>query len=138
LIFAPWINHFEKLKTEEEKLRKNGITPRGDILHFAGGIHIYYLGGRRYLNDTFALGDPLLARLRGENYEGWLIGHVQRKIPAGYRDSVRTGRNVIADPQLHRYLDQLWLVTRSDDLLSPARLRAIFEFNTGQLRPSIN
>ena len=70
------------------------------------------------------LTDPLLARIRFEYRSDWRPGHLGRPIPAGYLETLRTGRNVIQDPQLRALYDRLRLVVRGP-LWSWARLSAI-------------
>jgi arabinofuranosyltransferase len=91
----------------------------------------YFAGPRVHIVDLYALCDPLLARLPTQWSDGWRIGHYERTPPDGYLQSLRTGVNQIADPNLAAYYDQLSLVTRGP-LFSRARLVAIWKFNTGQ------
>ena len=60
---------------------------------------------RQILVDRFALADPFLARLRYE--PPWQPGHFRRRLPAGYLESVATGVNHLADPQLARLFDEV-------------------------------
>ncbi|MEW5940260.1 MAG: hypothetical protein AB1750_11395 [Chloroflexota bacterium] len=91
----------------------------------------YFAGPRVFIVDLYALCDPLLARLPAQWSGGWRIGHYERTPPEGYLQTLRTGVNQIADPDLAAYYDQLSLVTRGP-LWSRARLVAIWKLNTGQ------
>jgi arabinofuranosyltransferase len=57
-----------------------------------------------------ALNDALLARLPAK--KPWRIGHFERALPAGYLESLRTGRNQLADPQIARLYAQIQRITR--------------------------
>lgn len=84
-----------------------------------------------HLLDQCALADPLLARLPAVFNPAWRTGHYRRMIPAGYRESLETSTNQIQDPELHRFYDQLRLITRAERLFSRERLRAIVAMNAG-------
>ena len=86
----------------------------------------YYLGPRRHVIDTLALGDPLLARLPAKPH--WRIGHYERALPDGYVESVATDSNRIADPRVHVLYDTIRTVTRVP-LFTWERWRAIVRLN---------
>lgn len=109
-----------KFKQSEEKVR---------VYHIIGYFGLY-AGTDKIVVDPMALADPFLARLPTAGR--WRIGHFQRDIPEGYIDTLITGQNMIEDPQLHEYYDYLRLVTQSEDLFSPERLKMIFYLNTGK------
>jgi arabinofuranosyltransferase len=91
----------------------------------------YFAGPRVHIVDLYALCDPLLARLPTQWSGGWRISHYERTPPEGYLQTLRTGVNQIADPNLAAYYEQLAFITRGP-LFSRARLLAIWKFNTGQ------
>jgi arabinofuranosyltransferase len=76
--------------------------------------------------DTFALCDPLLARLPA--LEPWRIGHFYRDIPEGYLEMLRGEREHLADPALDAYYAKIRLVTRGP-LWSWSRWSAIADLN---------
>jgi arabinofuranosyltransferase len=88
-------------------------------------------GPHYYLLDECALADPLLARLPAVFKEEWRPGHFRRVVPKGYRESVVSGANEIADPQLREFYDHLSRITRSKALWSRERLWTIWKMNTG-------
>lgn len=100
------------------------------VVNQSVGMYGFYAGRDVHVVDQMGLGDPLLARLKPELPEDWRIGHLQRAIPEGYVETLRTGRNCLADPNLAEYYDKLELVTRGP-LFDPQRLRAIVELNLG-------
>lgn len=112
-----------------ERLRAEGTSP---VVRATLGFTGYYAGPDVYIVDPLALSDALLARLPAIRDPEWDIGHAERYIPEGYLDTLRTGENRIADPDLARYYDKLMLVTRGG-LWSPERWQAIRELNTGEL-----
>ena len=91
----------------------------------------YYAGPDVYLVDLYALSDPLLSRLPVPDPAHWRVGHFEREIPAGYVETLKSGTNQIKDPGLAAFYQKLSLITRGP-LWSLARLRAIWEMNTGQ------
>jgi arabinofuranosyltransferase len=95
------------------------------------GMYGFMVGPGQHLVDTYALADPLLARLPVKDPLDWRVGHYRRRIPDGYLATLETGRNQIADPSLAAYYDALSLITRGP-LWSGERLAAIWRMNTGQ------
>jgi arabinofuranosyltransferase len=90
-----------------------------------------YQGGPYYhVVDKLALPDALLARLPIAGEKTWQIGHFRRKIPEGYLETLQSGQNLIADPNLAGYYDKLSIAIKSD-LNSPGRLLEIWRLNTG-------
>ena len=93
------------------------------------GFYGYFAGPGVHVVDLLGLGDPLLARLPPTD-PVWVIGHFGRSLPEGYLETVTTGENRLADPNLARYYDALLLATRGD-LFDPQRWAAIWGLNTG-------
>jgi hypothetical protein len=58
--------------------------------------------------------------------------------PAGYGDGLAKSSNLLVDPRLREYYDQVNLITRSPSLFSGARLRAIVGMNTGAYSSLVN
>lgn len=113
------------------------------------GIAGFYAGPGAHIIDTFALSDPLLARLPMKANLG--PGHYERAIPEGYektaercltivfpRTAVRPPSvscygspdrvNAIKDPEIAALYDQLALITQGS-LFDRRRLRAIVTVN---------
>jgi arabinofuranosyltransferase len=99
------------------------------------GFHGFVNGPQVYTIDDLGLSDALLARLPAWNTESnWGRGHLFRDVPAGYVRSIETGDNCIVDPDLHRYYEELRLVT-SGPVWRAGRFRAIWALNTGAYGP---
>lgn len=95
------------------------------------GFYGYYAGPRLHVIDVLALADPFLARLplrERAGPEDWRIGHFERDLPAGYRESIASGANQIQDPRLARLYDDLQLAIKGP-LFSADRWRAIIRLN---------
>jgi arabinofuranosyltransferase len=75
------------------------------------GMFGYYAGPGLHIVDYLALADPLLARLYPVPSPQLEVGHLGRRIPDGYLESLG-GTNVIRDPSLHAFYDVLSQVTR--------------------------
>jgi len=84
------------------ELRAGG---RQVVTRYAIGFTGYFAGPDVHIVDVLALTDPLLARL--PSVPGARVGHYQRDIPAGYIESLKANRNLIADPDLAEYYDHL-------------------------------
>jgi arabinofuranosyltransferase len=61
------------------------------------------------------------------------VGHYERAMPLGYRETIANGfsKNEIVNPYLKLYYDKLMLVIRGD-LFVPGRIREIINFNLGE------
>ena len=90
------------------------------------------LGPYVHLLDECALADPLLAHLPAVYNPAWRVGHYRRIIPAGYKESLETGTNVIRDPGLRDYYQHLSALTRSERIWSWARLKEIAAVDAGR------
>lgn len=75
--------------------------------------------------------DPLLARLPAADPHVWRIGHVLRRIPEGYLETVAFGDNRIVHPGLHRYYDVLHTVLTAP-VWSGERWRALLAMWRGE------
>lgn len=120
----PWADPGKQLRQSGERIHLV------DAVGFAG----YYAGPRVHLVDRWALGDALLARLPPVKGR---VGHLDRVIPDGYIESLRTSSNVIRDPDLAAYYDHLRLVI-TGDLWSRDRFLSICRLNSGKLQSLID
>ena len=68
------------------------------------GLDGYMRGPETHILDVMALADPLLARLPAKDMQHWRIGHIERAIPEGYPETLRTGENHITDESIHALL----------------------------------
>ena len=87
----------------------------------------YFAGPAVHIIDHWALADALIARLPAAFGR---YGHFPRVIPRGYMETLHSGLNLIADPNLASYFEELSLATRAP-LWAPGRLHAIWRLNTG-------
>lgn len=106
------------------KKTKDTVVPFGVI-----GMVSYAKPKQVHIVETYALSEPLLARIRVEPEGAWRAGHFPRPLPEGYLESLRTGENLLQDPclrDLHAHLTQA--TTRP--LWSWERLRALARLNS--------
>ncbi len=96
------------------------------------GAAPYVAGPQVHFIDAAGLGDAFLARIHPDPKER-RIGHYIRIVPQGYAETKMTGRNQIADPKLAQLYDHLETVI-AGPLFSAARIREIWNFNTGRYR----
>ncbi len=97
------------------------------------GVFGYWAGPLVHVIDRNALADPLLARLPAK--PGWRIGHFTRDVPAGYVQTWESGTNVLTDPDLHRFYDDLRLLTQSP-IWSLGRFRMAALQAAGRITPA--
>jgi arabinofuranosyltransferase len=124
-------------------LRHNGEAqrserPAGNVALIAlAGVWCYYGPRDLHYLDVFALCDPLLAHLPPPYDPGWRVGHLRRSLPLGYFETLVSGRNQVADPNLAVYYDKIRLVSRGP-LFSLTRLREAVKLNLGRYEPLID
>ena len=94
------------------------------------GVFGYVKGPDVHVIDSNGLADPLISRLPIQDPGHWRIGHFKHIVPDGYMETLPSGENKIADPNLARYYDALRLITRGA-LFDPERLATIIRFNLG-------
>jgi len=75
------------------------------------GIDGYMAGPAVHVIDTMALADPLLARIPA-SAGTWRVGHGEREIPVGYRETLQSGENLLEDPALAAAWDDISRVTQ--------------------------
>lgn len=95
-----------------------------------------FIGGPdKYIIDSNALSDPLLAHLPVDEsvYFDFNMSHFFRPIPAGYVESRVAGQNLIQDPLIHDYYDRVLRIT-TGPIWSWARAGDIVSLNLGTYR----
>lgn len=92
------------------------------------GMFGYYAGPNVHIIDPAGLTDPLIARQPIPNVRNWRIGHFLREVPPGYVETIQSGKNKIADPNLRRFYEKLAIITRGP-LFAPSRLLDIIKLN---------
>lgn len=111
----PWNAQVERglaLKAEPDIAREVNI-----------GFMGYYAGPTVTIIDEYGLCDPFLARLPATNAD-WRTGHYYRPSPPGYVESVRTGTNMLVDPDQAILYERIRTVTRGP-IWTMRRWRAI-------------
>jgi arabinofuranosyltransferase len=94
------------------------------------GMYGFYAGPGVYIVDNIALADPFLARMPVVPGK-WRVGHYMREVPAGYFETIQTGKNQIEDSNLALYYDALSLIIH-EEIFTQERLSTIWKMNTGQ------
>jgi arabinofuranosyltransferase len=113
--------------------REDRSSGRTFAEHKAVGMIGFFAGPGVHILDRLALADPLLARLPAPRQVSWRVGHFDRKVPEGYRESLRSSRNALVDEDLALLYDQILLVTRGS-LWDKERLATIVKMNLGRFR----
>jgi len=108
------------------------LALKGERFVESGGVGFvgYHAGPGGRIFDTMGVVDPLLARLPSPIVAGWRPGHFPKAIPAGYVETLKTGKPVIEDRGIAEYQAALAEIT-SGELLSARRLATIWRMNTG-------
>jgi arabinofuranosyltransferase len=111
------------------------VRPEGGgrwlLLNGAVGVAGFGAGREGTLLDPL-LCDPLLTRLPAKDPGKWRIGHIVRRVPEGYYESLVTGENRIHHPGLRAYWDALCLATRAP-VFDGKRWRALWQLWSGEL-----
>jgi arabinofuranosyltransferase len=107
-----------------------GRTAPWFLLNGSVGTAGFQMGVRGHLVDAL-LCDPLLTRLPARDPQRWRIGHVLRRIPEGYYESLATGENRLLHPGLREFWGALRSLTR-DPVLAPERLRYLWRMACGE------
>jgi arabinofuranosyltransferase len=127
----PWLAEGEQFK--QFLAGRKALAARRTI-----GMYGYAAGPSVFIVDSFALADPFLSRLPA--CIASRPGHITRPMPAGYLESLKTGRNAMSDntmsgnamndPLLAQLLDDTFLATKAS-LWAHGRIAAIWRLNTG-------
>ncbi len=94
----------------------------------SGAITALTLGPNIYILDVYALNQPLLARIPASDNIRFRPGHVERRIPTGYIESIREEKNIIQNKEIHDFYNHLYRVT-SGKLNSLERFKSILYLN---------
>lgn len=119
-----WVDEGRQLRAASEK---NGLQVA--VFHSIG-FRGFFAGPRVYIVDLIGLADPLLARLPPEENPEWRIGHMSRELPAGYQETLKSGKPQFTHADLTEFYTHLTRITRGK-LLDPNRWKDIWNMNTG-------
>jgi arabinofuranosyltransferase len=95
---------------DEEEIAKYGrrVPPGGVAVLVAVGMSAWTAPRDAIIVDQLGITDPLTARLP---FVGdWRPGHFNRGVPAGYVESLKQKKNVIADPAIAKLYDRIMKV----------------------------
>jgi arabinofuranosyltransferase len=147
LISAQWLGrgkdytqHRFSIKGTKLKNRASPceLPPCHAVEYYAMGMAGYTAGPAVTIIDLFALTDPLLSRIKQEN-PVFAPGHYFRQPPLGYTEFRKTGNTQKINPYMLAYVNNLRLITSSDDLFNEDRLEAIYLMNfTDELDSILN
>lgn len=107
------------------------------VVHDNAGLTAYAAGPERHLVDAAGLTDPFVARLPFAPPTEWRIGHYERRIPASYIESLKSGENRLVVPEQRALYERLRRIAR-DPLFDPQRLRAIYDLQLGAFNTAKN
>jgi arabinofuranosyltransferase len=128
----PWVEHALTVKESGNNL----------VVKSSLGLFGFYAGRNTRIVDQYALTEPLLSKLPSTEYwlidherpkgeKFWRIGHFPRKIPEGYLETLKKGKNEISDPNLAKYYEKLSIIIKGN-LWDWNRLKEIWNINTGK------
>ncbi len=100
-------------------------------VYASGGIGFmgYYAPAEAKIVDIYALTDPLLSKIPSP--PDLFAGHYEREIPAGYLETVKSGKNVIENPSLNEYYEKVSFAV-SGNLFDINRIKTALEINFGK------
>ncbi|TGK62398.1 hypothetical protein EHQ27_11840 [Leptospira wolffii] len=93
----------------------------------------FLMGPKYHIVDFYALSDPLLSRIFGFGR----IGHKIRAIPAGYLDSIESGKNQLSSSDLREYYEGIRVLTQAD-IFDSRRWDLFWNFQFGRQRRFYN
>ena len=113
---------------------ENVIFPEGRderwwLLNGAVGVAGFGAGANGHVVDPI-LCDALIARLPARDPKQWKIGHVLRRIPEGYWESLASGENRIHHPGLRKYYEALRTLTHAP-VFNGNRLATLWQMALG-------
>lgn len=106
---------------------------RGIQWYYGNESFIYKSGDTEYTVSSYEerLYDPLLVRLPAVKSDSWMVGHMQRKMPEGYEETLASGKNCIENDSLRQYYDILRIVC-SNDIFEPERIKTMINLLGGK------
>lgn len=117
----PWAEQGLKAKAEKHAV----------VAKCAVGLYGFEAGPGVYIVDPLAITDGFLSRLPSKKPA--YPGHYERAFPAGYLESITSGKNQLSDPALKSLYEQTQLLARAP-LFDATRWQAIWALNTGGSR----
>jgi hypothetical protein len=81
-----------------------------------------------YVIDSFALTNPLMARIAIRKDREWRIGHFERRVPEGYLSTLLDAGPTIANPAIRDLYTRIEVVARGR-LFAPGRWSSILSLN---------
>ncbi len=94
------------------------------------GVAAYVVNPGTHMVNRYGLTDPLLVRLPTRDFAKARAGHYRRKLPEGYFESLRTGKNKIKDQLIAALWDDLVLATRAP-IFAEGRFAAMWRLHSG-------
>lgn len=122
-------NYYHKWKLNPKEYDWKFTKYNSEIAYADAFLGIIKLqkGPNVYVLDKLALNQALLARLPSDAPNP-RPGHVFRKIPTGYTESIQKQKNLIQNKELHDYYNHILRVTRGN-IFSYERFKSIFYLN---------
>ena len=126
--------NIERVQWVRDAKEWRGKGPSG-LMTDTVGLSGYFGGPDVHILDVMALSDPLLSRLPAMSDSR--VGHFERRLPAGYKESLLSRELQIEDPALNEYCGVLWSVTRGP-VWSSARLAESVRLVAGSYDPLLD
>ena len=120
-----------KVVYSQEEWEYSPGYPREVHIVGAMGINGYRDGPNVHVIDVNGLADPLISKMPLEDTEDFRIGHFHHIIPAGYEETLASGRNQIQDADIAQFYDKLSFVVKGP-LWDWGRIVEVWNINTGK------
>jgi arabinofuranosyltransferase len=114
----------------EKEIFPEGREARWWLLNGAVGVAGFSAGADGHVVDPL-LCDALIARLPARDPKQWKIGHVLRRIPEGYWESLASGENRIHHEGLRNYYEALRTLTQAP-VFDSNRLSTLWQMALGR------
>ena len=101
------------------------------------GMFGYYAGPGVFIVDQEALADPLLSHLPPQIEPTFHPGHLDRSVPDGYMETLRSGSNLITNKNIAEYYEKVKMITRGE-IFNLERISTIIQMNLGKYNYLLN
>jgi arabinofuranosyltransferase len=119
----------KRVEDSSRSIQCNGKIDKYELESQIGRLG-FLAGHSVHIVDVLALSEPFLARLPVTDKTNFSIGHFIRRIPLGYIETLRTGKNCIENKNLSIFYDKLIIITRGK-IFDTQRFIEIWKMNLG-------
>ena len=131
--FTGWLAETRRADFSNMPWGAQGLKARAEkhevVAKCAVGLYGFNAGPGVRIVDPLAIGDGFLSRLPSKKPS--YPGHFERALPAGYIDTVTSGKHQLRDPALLMLYEKIRLI-ETGPVFDLTRLQTIWQMNTGE------